>query len=226
MYLDNISHYISTGSVFDMNNKIYRKNSIGPLLLTIMLGVVPGVILKSSWIYMTIAMVVISLTSVLTVFIITSKKLTLKKCLYLDTAIFGAWVIELSILECMYFLMWKGFNLWFLLVYAPVILIPLFTGIKIHKSIKSNNFSTKKVAKDNVRTVGIMGGILGMNFAAIFRNADQSITFIVVLLCLVFLNGFMSLGLLSIQKLYYLKKYNLLEDDKLDFSSQTKGNSD
>ena len=53
-----------------------------------------------------------------------------------------------------------------------------------------------------------------MSFAAIFRDMDQIVAFIVVLLCFSILNGFMSWGLLSVQKLYYIKKYNL--SDTLD----------
>ena len=47
-----------------------------------------------------------------------------------------------------------------------------------------------------------------MNLAAIFRDVDQSTAAIVILICFTILNGFMSLGLLSFQKLYYLNKYD------------------
>ena len=105
--------------------------------------------------------------------------------------------------------MWKGFTPWFLLIYLPVILIPLFQGIKIHKALKKPDYDPQKIAKVNTKVSLFFYGILGMNFAAIFRNVDQSIAFIVVLFCFSILNGLMSLGLLSLQKLYYMKKFKI-----------------
>lgn len=209
MYLNNIFKYVSTGSIFGKEKKIYRKNSIAPVLLTLMAGTIPGIILGKYWIYMTFALWIISITCILTVFLISSKKITLKRCLCMDICIFGAWVLDLSILELMYLTMWKSFNLWFLLIFLPVILIPFFSGIKTHKTLKNSEYNFNKNVKSNIKTIGFLSGILGMNFAAIFRNIDQNVAFIVVLLCLSVLNSFMSLGMLSLQKLYYIKKYNI-----------------
>ena len=100
-------------------------------------------------------------------------------------------------------------NFWILLIYIPNILIPLFAGIKIHKGLINSSYNVKRMTKSNIQSVGFLTGIMGMSFAAIFRNMDQNVAFIVVLLCFSILNGFMSLGLLSIQKLYYIKKYDL-----------------
>ena len=209
MYLDNIYKYLSTGSIFDEDEKVYRKNSFGPIILTILAGIVPGEILKGYWGYMSVAMILSSLACVLTVFKLSSYALTMKDSFVADAVIFGTWVIDLSILELMYFTIWQGFSLWFLLIYLPIILIPLFLGIKIYKALKKSDYDPKKVTKSNIKVSFFFYGILGMNFAAIFRNVDQSAAFIVVLLCLNILNGFMSLGLLSIQKLYYIKKFKI-----------------
>ena len=209
MYLDNINKYLSIGSVFNEDEKVYRKHSFGPAILTIMAGIFPGATLKSYWGYMSVAMILISLACVLTVFKLSSYALTLKDSFWADAVIFGTWVIDLSILELMYFTIWKGFSWWFLLIYLPTVLIPLFLGIRIHKALKKPDYDPKKVAKSNTKASFLFYGILGMNFAAIFRNVDQSIAFIVVLLGFNILNGFMSLGLLSLQKLYYMKKFKI-----------------
>lgn len=209
MCLNNMFQFVSTGSILGNEKKTYRKNSIAPVLLTLMAGTIPGIILKKYWIYMTFALWIISITCILTVFLISSKEITLKRCLCMDICIFGTWVLDLSLLELMYLTMWKSFNAWLLLLFLPVILVPLFSGIKIHKVLKNSEYNFKKNVQSNIRTIGFLSGILGMNFAAIFRNTDQSVAFIVVLLCLSVLNAFMSLGMLSLQKLYYIKKYNI-----------------
>ncbi|MBE6694578.1 MAG: hypothetical protein E7589_07425 [Ruminococcaceae bacterium] len=207
MYFDNVQLYVSNG--YKKNKESYRKACIGPVLLGIMAGLVPGVILKSYWLYMSVTLLVVSLACMLIVFWGSSRDLSLTRRLCLDTVIYGAWVLNLSILELMYFMMWKRFTPWFLLVYLPVILVPLFSGIQIHKALKKSDYNSKKIVQSNVRTISFLSGILGMNFAAIFRNANQGVAFIVVLLCLSILNAFMSLGLLSLQKLYYIKKLNI-----------------
>lgn len=209
MYLENISKYITSGAIFAKNKKAYRKNSSGPVLLTILAGIVPGVVLRGYYLCLTAILVILAFSCALSVYRITSNILTLKKKLILETIIYGTWVSELSILEFMYFTMWKGVNFWVLLIYLPVILVPIFAGIKANKMMKGLNYIPKSIAQNNIRVVGFFAGILGMNFMAIFRNIDQSIAIVIGLLCFSVLNGFMSLGLLSIQKLHYLKKYNL-----------------
>ena len=207
MYFDNVQLYVSNG--YKRSKASYRKACIGPALLGVMVGLVPGVILKSYWLYMSVILLIVSLACILIVFVLSSRDLSLTKRLCLDTVIYGVWVLELSILELMYFTMWKGLTPWFLLIYLPVILVPLFSGIKIHKALKKSDYNSKKIVQSNLRTISFLSGILGMNFAAIFRNADQGVAFIVVLLCLSILNAFMSLGLLSLQKIYYIKKLNI-----------------
>ena len=157
---------------------------------------------------MTFFLWIVSITCILSVFLLSSKEMTLKRCLCMDICIFGTWVLNLSILELMCFTMWKNFTPWFLFVYLPVILVPLFSGIKTHKELKKSGYTSKRLVR-NVRTIGFLSGILGMNFAAIFRNVDQGVAVIVVLLCFSILTAFMSLGLLSLQKLYYIKKYSI-----------------
>ena len=208
-YLDNIHKYLLIGSAFKEDEKAYRKNSFAPLLLTFALGYYPGIILKGYWGYMTFAMILISLACVIIVFKLSSFALTLRDSFWADVVISGTWVLDFSILELMYFTIWKGFTPWFLLIYLPVVLIPLLFGIKIYTALKKPDYNPKETSKSNTKTAGFFYGILGMNFAAIFRNVDQSTAFIVGLLCFSIVNGFMSLGLLSLQRLYYMKKFKI-----------------
>ena len=209
MNLENISRYISTGSIFDQNPIDYRKQCWVPAGFTALCGIVPGVVLKSYWLYMTFAMCLISIACVWVVYATSAYGLTMKEALWLDVVVFGGDILVISILGLMFLTIWKDFNPWMLLIFSPPILIPLFVGIKIRKVLKSEEYNPKKAAKSNIGVVGFACGILGMNFAAIFRNVEQSTAFIVVLVCLSILNSFMSLGLLSLHKLYYMKKYKI-----------------
>lgn len=68
MYLDNIYQYVANGSIFEQSKQKYRKNCIGPFLLAIIVGIVPGAVLKSFWLYLSIALLVIALSCVLGVY--------------------------------------------------------------------------------------------------------------------------------------------------------------
>ena len=143
MYSNNISQYVSTGSVFNEDEKTYRKFSFGPSLLTMMLGLVPAGVLKGYWSFMTIAMVLISIACIVTTFKLSEYGLTVQDSLCLDVVIFGSWTLILSFIEIMYFTIWKGFTPWFLLIYAPIIFIPLFVGMKIRQALKKENYNQR-----------------------------------------------------------------------------------
>ena len=101
MNSDNISRYVSTGSVFDEDEKTYRKFSFGPALLTMMLGIVPAGVLKGYWSFMTIAMILISIVCIVTTFKLSEYGLTVQDSLCLDVVIFGSWTLILSFIEIM-----------------------------------------------------------------------------------------------------------------------------
>ena len=209
MNSDNVYKYIYTGSMFKENKKLYRTTCFGPFLLTLFAGLTPVGILKGFWPFLLLAMAVVSLACGIAVLVLASDFLTVKDALRLDVIIIGAWVFDLSILDLMYFTMLKGFTPWALLINLPVVFVPLFAGIKTHRSLKKPDYNPKETAKSNRKTSFFFYGIQGMHFAAIFRNVEQSTAFIVVLVCLSILNSFMSLGLLSLHKLYYMKKYKI-----------------
>ena len=60
-------------------------------------------------------------------------------------------------------------------------------------------------------TSGIVGASLG---AAIFRNIDQTVVIIIAVILLSLINSIMSIGLLSIQKVYFAQKYRITFEEK------------
>ncbi len=209
MNSDNVYQFISTGSMFNEDERLYRKTCFGPFLLTLLAGLTPGGILKGFWPFLSLAMALVSLACGISVLILATDFLTVKEALRLDVIIFGTWVFDLSILELMYFTILKGFTPWVLLINLPVVLIPLFAGIRTHRALKKPDYNPKKTAKSNRKTSFFFYGILGITFGAIFRNVDQSVAIIIVLSCFSIVNGIMSMGFLSLQKLYYIKKFKI-----------------
>lgn len=205
MYSENISRYVSLGFNIE-TEKFYRKICFGPLLLLIFIPVVHG----SVWSYLLAAMFLISIACVITAFKVSSGGLTLKEALWLDVVISVNWVLVLSYSVIKIFTMWQGFTPWLLLLCLPVVLVPLIVGIIIYISLKGENYNPKQATKAGIAPIGMISGLLGWRIAKILgRHADQSTALIVVLICLCLINSVMSLGLLSLQKLYFIKKYHL-----------------
>lgn len=212
MNLDNLACRIANASFYGNDPELSRKLSFWPLGLVALIGVVPGFVMKSYWLYLTIALLVITISCVLIVNRITLSALTVERSLILDVIISGTCFLTLCILEFMYFTIWKGFNFGILFVYLPPISVLLLLGIAIHKvTMKDSEFNPTKKSS-NIKFGGAGLGTIGANLGALIAaNLDQDAIYIVALSCLSIVNCFMSLGLLSAQQLFYLKKYKLYE---------------
>jgi hypothetical protein len=210
---DNVYKYIYTGSIFNEDEKLYRKTCFGPFLLTLLAGLTPGGILKGFWPFLSLAMVVVSLACGIAVFVLASDFLTVKEALRLDVITTVAWVFDFSILNIMCFTMLKGFTPWVLLINLPVVLIPLFVGIIIYRALKKPDYNPKETAKSNLKFSFFSSFFsyisLSIVLDRISTNVEQRTAIIIVLLCFSIVNVFMSLGFLSLQKLYYIKKFKI-----------------
>lgn len=212
MNLDNMAYRVANAPLYDRDTNEYRKQSIGPLVLVALVGIIPGIVLKSYWLYLSIALLAIAISCVFCTYRMTVRELSVERSLILDVVISGSWYLVLSILGFMYLTIWKGFDFGMFLVCLPPVSILLFLGRKIHKvTMNASEFNPIKKSS-NFHFGGIGFGIIGANLAAIISaNVDQDGVYIIVLLGLSIWNCIMSLGLLSAQQLYYLKKYNLCE---------------
>lgn len=107
----------------------------------------------------------------------------------------------------MYFTMLYEFSAFLFILYVPIILVPVLLGIKCAREIhKNTTYNPQNIAHSRFLLSGIFTGVAGMNFAAIFRNMEQSTAVVIVLICFTFVNSVLSVGLLSLQRLYFLIK--------------------
>lgn len=207
MNIENAKLYIKNGLGFVPIKKEFRKHSFAPLLTTLLMGVVPGVVLGFPWYLITIVMLCISLFTIFISFLYSQKIMSIKNRLILQLIVIVPWIIQLILIEIMYFSLIFQFNVCLLLLIIPIVLIPVLLGVKNHKEVCSEYiYNFKGVNRSRLRISGIIIGILGMNFAALFRNAEQSVIVIIILICFTIVNSILSVGLLSIQRLYYLNK--------------------
>lgn len=91
-------------------------------------------------------------------------------------------------------------------------MFPLAVGISNAQKIKKNIYSAHK--RKNGVPIAVFGGVaglIGMRIGTLFEKTSQDIALMVMLFCGLIVTLFMAYGLLSIQKLYYVKmleKYN------------------
>ena len=210
MNLEQLSQYVTAGSV-EKEESAFRKQSLLTIAFAVLLGFLCATV-KGFGPYMIFAMCLVSLICVVTVFKISSDIMSVKGCLWADAIISGSLIFEFSMAEFVCFTMWKGLTPWVLLVYVPVILIPVFLCIRAHRVLKHASCNPQKPTKGNIGHIGFWSGIIGMHLAAIlFRSVDENTFPLIGLVCAGILNCFVSIGLTSLQKLYYIKKYKLFE---------------
>lgn len=210
MDLEQLSQYVTAGSV-EKEESAFRKQSLLTIAFAVLVGILCATV-KGFGPYMILAMFLVSLICVVIVFKLSSDIMSVKGCLWADALISGSLVFELSVAEFVCFTMWKGLTPWVLLVYMPVILTVAFFCISAHRVLKHANYNPQKPTKGNIGRIGFWSGIIGMHLGAIlFRSVDENTFPLIGLVCFGLLNCFMSIGLTSLQKLYYIRKYKLFE---------------
>jgi len=211
MFEENIKNYVLAGCNRIPDEKYYRRTVNGTLLLTLLGGIYPGVVLKGGYLLITVLLLLLNILSIWKIYSFTSGGYTYKGSLVLNCILCTAWVLEFSLLELMYFSMLKGFHISVLLLYVPVILFPLILGFIAHKNMHTKRRAApKSVIGATVGAVGLVSGLLGRRIAkTYFSDVDQATAIIIVLACLVIVSTIISAGFLDVQRLYYMKKYNI-----------------
>ena len=202
----NLTEYLKNGFIMNSSPKIYRSLIYGSGGWSL-IGLIYGIILKKYWILISLFMVLAFFAAITIVIVLSFGKLTIKKRIIIQTIINLSWVLQISLMEIIIFTMTYGWCVWLLLLFLPTIVIPLSLGIIIHIRLKKDSYISKKITNSSFALVGAMTGLIGMNFGAIFRNIEQSEAIILTLIIMLLINGIFSIGLVDIQKLYYLFKY-------------------
>ena len=217
MNTDNMLIYIKMGLGIKPERKQYVVLSLFPLISTVMMGLVPAVILKGMHLTILIILSIISIADLVVIAILSSKSYTVKNRLIMQTVIYLGMVLTISLLEMSFGVLLVELE-WIMVTYIPVIIIPIISGLRAYKQITSDTpYSHKKFISSRLKASSFIWGLIGANFAAIFRNAEQRTVIIIVLILFTTLNSLLSFGLLSIQRLYYankLIKQGVCIDDK------------
>jgi hypothetical protein len=215
MYISNLTKYVRSG-ITDIPTRFdFVKQMLGIILFVILTGLYPG-ILGGVHLLLTILMIFIAILNTIILFKISSYTLTLRRCWMLKSVIYVTYVLEFLLIELTYSFMLTGFNIAFLLLGLPIIIIPLWMGIRNNKIFKKDiEYNPKSTTKSNMGIIGFTSGIVGVSLgAAIFKNFDHTVVIIIAVILLSLINSVMSIGLLSIQKVYFAQKYRITFEEK------------
>lgn len=213
MYLTNVRKYVLSGATVLFDKSFLRKTSLGPFLMTVLTGIAPGVILKSYWLCIMFSLIFLSVLCITAVFLLSFKELTLIRKLVSSTIIYFSYVSVLCLIELAYFAIWKGFDPEIIILFLPIVFVPIAAAAKTYTILKKKPYDPKGIKKSNKKTVGFLSMVFVIRIAAVcFRGIDQSVAFAVSLIGLTLVNSFLSLGLLNGQKLYYCLRYKIVEE--------------
>ena len=218
MNCDNTLEYIKSGLGIAPQRKLFRLLSCGPLFMAITMGLFPGVALKGVHLAISIIMLCMCLAVLIIVFIRSNQGLSVKNRLILQSTIYVGYIFELLLLELQWFLFAYSLNVFLVILYVPPILIPVLLGIKAAKKIRKDTpFRSKEIVHSGLRVSGAMAGFAGMAFAATFlRDVSQETVLIIIVVGISIVSSIFSVGLLSVQRLYYwhkLQKLGLLPEE-------------
>lgn len=201
MESNNYAEYIYAG--LGIAPKFFIKFAFTPLLLTICAGIVPGVVMGGFWLAVSIIMLVSATALGVVVCICSLRKLTIQNRLLIQTFIYVNWILQYLLVEIMLFTISYGFKIQLFLLFLPVIFIPIGVGMRNAQRLKKN---TPYYARRFFDKIGYSGGWTAVVGAGLAGFINEKHAVIVILISVTFLVSLFSLGLLSIQRLYYLRK--------------------
>ncbi len=210
MYTENCIEYIKTGLGFVPDRKQNIIMAAGSLILTLMLGLVPGFVLKGTWLFISMTMLAMSIAAFIATVIISSKGMTVKNRLIIQVIITLSFILALSFIDIMFYAAAYGFDIVVGIIFIPPAITPTLLGIRMSKRInKDVPFTRKEMTQIKLQFSGIGLGIASMNIATfVFKDIGKDTAIILFIVLSSIINIGMSIGLLSIQRLYYLDKLN------------------
>lgn len=199
--------YIESGLGIAPNGKQFRKIALGPCLFVLLFGLIPCVVLRGSWLILLFVMLATSFSVTATVFVISFKPLSLVSRLVMQSLIYSNFVIQLLLLEAMFYIITWGADWGLVLLLLVPLLTPFVIGIRNAKQLRKNQVIFKMRPYVYWFSFG-WTGILGMLLAKIFLvQMSQKVAMFFVIIGLSVLSCIFSVGLLSYQRLYFFKKY-------------------
>lgn len=206
---DIIIEYLNTEMIA---TKDYRKFMLGSGLL-VLWGIVPGILLRSYWIYIGIAMLLIFVICTCITFSLMSKELTLKTKIVIQSLIFVCWYFQIGLISAIIFIHEYGINYKLIFLYLPSLLVCAFLFILTSIMLQNGRFTPKINRSIQGFATGFTVAAMGWRLGSILYNtSSQAATVQIILICFTIVNTILSVGFLNFQKMYYMHKIDAIDN--------------
>ena len=200
---DVIVEYLNSGMMASENYKKCMLSS-GPLVI---LGILPGIFLKSYWLNIAIVMLLTFVICLCIAFRLMSKELTLKRRIQIEATIFTCWYLQFGGAGAILFILEYGINYKLSFLYLPSLLFCLFLLILTSAQLRSGKFTVKKNSSIKGSAIGVSVGLVGWRCGRLlFNGSTEDVAAPIALLCFTVVHTLLAVGFLNFQKLYYLHK--------------------
>ena len=220
LFRDNLKNYILERCNPGLTRYFCRKTiTVTAVAMLLIGGIYPWFKFKGYFLLIPLVFVLINIFSVIKVYSVTSLKSKVyghRERLLMSCVIITTWFLDISLIELMHFFMTIGVHISVLLLYVPVILVPLIMGFIDHKNMRTKKRSVPKP---------VVGAGLGTSFffymwvTRQYRKYLQHNQFafnITIIVLLAIMSTALSTGLLNIQRLYSMDKYKITFETETD----------
>ena len=199
--------YIEAGLGIPPDGKEFRKFALGPCLMVLLVGLIPCVVLGGNWLILLYVMLVTSFSSAIAVFVISFKPLSIVSRLVMQALIYSNCLMQFFLVELLFYLIAWGVDWGLVPIFLVPLLVPFVLGLQNAKILRENQVKSPKKPLKYWLPLG-WTGILGVFLAKTFLNEmsnKAAILFVIIMFSIA--TCFISIGLLSYQRLYFYKKY-------------------
>ena len=221
LFEENVRNYILERCSPALTRYWCEKTITGTAVVMLLIGgIYPWFKFKGYFLLIPLVFVLINIFSVIKVYSVTSLKSKVyghRERLLMNCVISTTWFLDISLIELMHFFMTIGVHISVLLLYVPVILVPLIMGFIAHKNMRTKRRPVPKSVV--VAGVGITSFFLNMRATRMYRRYlrhNPTAFNIVMIVLLVIMSTALSTCLLNIQRLYYMDKYKITFETETD----------
>lgn len=220
LFRENIKNYILERCDPGLTRYWCKKTIIGTAVVMLLIGgIYPWFKLKGYLLLIPLVFVLINIFSVVKVYSVTSLKSKVygpRERLIMNCVISTTWFLDISLIELMHFFMTIGVHISVLLLYVPVILVPLIMGFIAHKNMRTKKRSVPKpVVAAGVGTSFLFYMRVTRMYRKYLRHNQLAFNITIILL-LAIMSTAASTGLTNIQRLYYMDKYKITFEPETD----------
>ena len=220
LFRDNLKNYILEACSPVLTRYFCQKTiTITAVAMLLIGGIYPWFKLKGYMLLIPLVFVLVNILSVITVCSVTSLKSKVyghRERLIMNLVRSMMWTLDICLIEMMYFFTEIEVHISVLLLYVPVILVPLIMGFIAHKNMRAKRRSAPKTIVAAGVGTSIFSYMWVTRMYRRYLRHNQLAFNITIILLLAIMSTAASTGLTNIQRLYYMDKYNITFETETD----------